>query len=200
MVYLIGCCGGSGSGKTSTCLIIQKRLGQDVLIISIDSFYIGVSSDNPNPEKINFDHPSSFDWPLLRKVLRDIKNGKNEVEIPVYDFATHQRIGSRIINSTGCIIFEGILALYDPTVRNFFDIKIFVETPADIRLIRRIRRDINERNRTLESILEQFEKTVIPSYDQFIEPTKKFADLIIPRGKTNLKAINIIIDQIKKQI
>ena len=193
MSYLIGVTGGTASGKTSTCLIIQKQLGQKVLIISMDNFYL----DNKNNNNINFDHPNSFDWNLLRNTLKYIKAGK-EVEIPEYCFVTHRRIGSIIIKPTECVIFEGILSLYDKEIRDLFDIKIFVDTPADIRLIRRIRRDIEERGRTLDSVLEQCENTVIPSHDQFIEPTKKHADLIIPRGRTNITAINVIITQIKQ--
>ena len=195
MCYLIGVSGGTASGKTSICLIIQKQLNQQVLIISMDSFYLGAS----NMDNTNFDHPNSFDWVLLKTILTSIKRGDQKVEIPNYCFVTHRRIGSTVIYPTGCVIFEGILALYDQEVRDLFDIKIFVDTPSDIRLIRRIKRDISERGRSLESILKQYEDTVIPSHDQFIEPTKKYADLIIPRGRTNLTAINVIIAQIKEQ-
>lgn len=197
MSYLIGVAGGTASGKTSTCVIIQKQLNQHVLIISMDSFYLGV--DKNTTETMNFDHPNSFDWKLLKKTLVNIKEGK-AVEIPIYCFKTHSRIGSETILPTDCVIFEGILSLYDKNIRDLFDIKIFVDTPPDIRLIRRIRRDIKERGRSLDSVLEQCETTVIPSHDQFIEPTKKYADLIIPRGRTNLTAINVLITQIKGNI
>ncbi len=206
MSYLIGISGGSASGKTSTCKIVQKQLGHHVLILSMDSFYLGLGNTTKNNQNTtqnsvttNFDHPSSFDWELLYFVLDHLKRGI-PVEIPIYNFSTHQREGSVITKPEKCIIFEGILSLYDPKIRDLFDIKIFVDTPADIRLIRRIKRDISERNRTLKSILEQYEKTVIPSYDQFIEPTKKYADLIIPRGKTNLTAISVMVNQIKGNI
>ena len=195
MSYLIGISGGTASGKTSTCYLIQKQLSEDVLILSMDSFYYGVPS-NKNADEINFDHPSSFDWDLMVNILSKLKNNIN-VEIPIYNFSTHKRDGFVNVKPKKCIIIEGILTLYDERIRNILDIKIFVDTPSDIRLIRRIKRDIKERNRSLESVLDQCEKTVIPSYDQFIEPTKKYADLIIPRGKTNLTAISVLVNQIK---
>lgn len=198
MCYLIGVAGGTASGKTSTCMIIQKQLGETVLIIPLDSFYLGLK-ENEKSDEINWDHPTRFDWPLLRKTLQNVTEG-NEVEIPIYCFVTHKRIGMKKHRPTSCVIFEGILSLYDEAVRDLLDIKIYVDTPADIRLIRRIRRDIVDRERSLDSVLDQCERTVIPSHDQFIEPTKKYADLIIPRGRTNLTAINVLINQIKEKV
>ena len=202
---MIGVTGGSSSGKTSTCYIIQKQLYSHVTILSMDSFYLGVSDvvhgddTDMDVNDINFDHPSSFDWDLMFQVLLDLKDGK-PTEVPIYNFETHSRDGFTLIKPEKCIILEGILALYDPRVRDLFDMKIFVDTPSDIRLIRRIRRDIAERGRTLESVLDQNEKTVIMAFDQFIEPTKKYADLIVPRGKTNLTAISVMVNQIKESI
>ena len=193
---MIGVTGGTASGKTSTCYIIQKQLGNHIVILSMDSFYLGLSEDT-NPDDIDFDHPSSFDWDKMYYVLSELRN-KRAVEVPIYNFETHQRDGSELIQPEQCIILEGILSLYDPRIRDLFDMKIFVDTPSDVRLIRRIRRDIAERGRTLESILDQCEKTVIKAFDQFIEPTKKYADLIIPRGKTNLTAISVMVNQIKE--
>lgn len=129
-------------------------------------------------------------------MLTQLKQNKS-VEIPVYNFITHQRESYITIVPGNCIIIEGILTLYDPRIRDLLDIKVFVDTPSDIRIIRRIKRDIQERDRTLESVLEQCENTVIPSYDQFIEPTKRYADLIIPRGKSNITAISVMVNQIK---
>ena len=157
----------------------------------MDSFYIEVNNDE-DADKINFDHPSRFDWKLIYEILVSIKKGL-EVNIPIYDFVTHKRTGSYKIKPMNCIIFEGIFALYDSQIRDLLDIKIFVDTPSDIRLIRRIRRDTSERGRNLESVLKQCEETVIPGHDQFVEPTKKFADLIFPRGKSNLQAIDVIM-------
>jgi uridine kinase len=196
MCHLIGISGGSGSGKTSTCKIISEKL-KNVTIISMDSFYLEVQ-ENENPDEIDFDHPSRFDWKLIYTTLSNIKKEKN-IKIPIYDFKTHKRKGYYDFVLTECIIFEGILALYDPHVRNLFDVKIFVDTPADIRLIRRIRRDTEERGRDLTSVLNQCEKTVIPGHDQFVEPTKRYADLILPRGKTNLTAIDIILSFISSK-
>lgn len=197
MVYLIGVSGGTASGKTSTCSIIAKILNHQIQIVSMDSFYLDFADRDPT--QIDFDHPSSFDWPLLTKVLIDLKQ-KKDVDIPNYDFKTHSRTGYTTIQSTDCVIFEGILTFYDETVRNLFDMKIFVDTPADIRMIRRIRRDIQDRGRTLESVLNQCEYTVIPSHDSFIEPTKRYADLILPRGKTNVKAISLLAREIQQYI
>lgn len=194
MVYLIGIAGGTSSGKTSTCSIIQSRLGNNVTIISMDNFYQNDIKDK------NYDHPHSFDTFLIIQILNQIKNGAKGIEIPEYCFVTHQRIGIIKVEIKSCVIFEGILSLYDENIRRLFDIKIFVDTPSDIRLIRRIKRDTQERGRSLESVLDQCENTVIPCHDQFIEPTKKYADLIIPRGRTNITAINIIINSIVQRI
>jgi len=196
MVNLIGVAGGTASGKTSTCEIICENL-KNVIIISMDSFYLELTNDE-DPEKIDFDHPSRFDWKLIYSTLLSIKQGKN-VKIPIYDFVSHQRKGFYEIIPKKCIIFEGILALYDSHIRSLFDVKIFVDTPSDIRLIRRIQRDTNERGRSLESVLYQCEHTVIPGHDQFVEPSKKYADLILPRGKTNLTAISILVSFIKSK-
>jgi uridine kinase len=201
MVYIIGITGGSGSGKTSTCSVIMEQLNtsgvNDIIVISMDSFYLSLP-DDCDPNTINFDHPSSFDWELIFSVFRKLKKGKS-VDIPIYNFETHRRQGFTKVNPSRCVIFEGILSLYDEKIRNLLDIKIYVDTPSDIRLIRRIRRDIEDRGRDLKSVLDQCEKTVIPSHDQFIEPTKKYADLIIPRGKSNTIAISVMVNQIHKQ-
>lgn len=203
MVYLIGVTGGTGSGKTSTCYVIIEELHsmgihEEIVVISMDSFYLGVK-EGQDASAINFDHPSSFDWDLIFSTFAKLKQGKS-VEIPIYNFATHTREGSVTVDPQDCVIFEGILSLYDEKVRSLFDINIFVDTPADIRLIRRIRRDIEERGRTLAGVLTQCESTVIPAHDQFIEPTKKYADLIIPRGKSNSIAISVMVNQIRKKI
>lgn len=192
MVYLIGVAGGTSSGKTSTCDIIREQMKDQVTIISMDSFYLEYLN--------NYDHPNSFDTNLILKTLKDIKSGQKEIEIPNYCFITGKRLNTDIIKIGTCVIFEGILALYDETIRNLFDLKIFVDTPSDIRLIRRIQRDILERNRSLEHILKQYEESVIPSHDQFIEPTKKYADLIIPRGKDNTIAINMLVSTISNRV
>lgn len=204
MVYIIGVTGGSGSGKTSTCRVIIKQLQlqgiikEDISVISMDSFYIGISNESYDG-KINFDHPAMFDWSLIFSTFHKLKNGKS-VEIPIYNFVNHKRDGWVTVEPGKCIIFEGILALYDERVRGLMDIKIFVDTPPDICLIRRIRRDIEERGRTVSSVLDQCELTVIPSREQFIDPTKKYADLIIPRGKSNSIAINVMVNMIHRQM
>jgi len=201
MVYLIGVAGGTSSGKTSTCDIIREQMKDEVTIISMDNFYLenlpnqskNLTELSQSKNQINYDHPNSFDTPLILKTLSNIKSGQSEIEIPNYCFITGKRLNSIIIKINECVIFEGILALYDISIRDLFDLKIFVDTPSDIRLIRRIQRDILERQRSLENILRQYEESVIPSHEQFIEPTKKYADLIIPRGKDNTIAINMLV-------
>jgi uridine kinase len=201
MVYLIGVAGGTSSGKTSTCDIIREQMKDEVTIISMDNFYLenlpnqskNLTELSQSKNQINYDHPNSFDTPLILKTLSNIKSGQSEIEIPNYCFITGKRLNFNVIKINECVIFEGILTLYDEKIRNLFDLKIFVDTPSDIRLIRRIQRDILERQRSLENILRQYEESVIPSHDQFIEPTKKYADLIIPRGKDNTIAINMLV-------
>ena len=198
MVYIIGITGGTASGKTSTCSIISRKLDNKVLILSMDSFYRSVPTC-VDSNTVNFDHPDQFDWDLLYSVILRLKQNKT-ADIPYYNFKTHQQEGWVTILPEKCVIFEGILVLYDKRIRDLLDMKVFVDTPSDIRLVRRIRRDIIERGRTLESVLDQCEKTVIPSYDQFIEPTKRYADLIVPRGKTNITAIAVMVSQIRGQL
>ena len=197
MVYLIAVAGGTSSGKTSTCDIIREQMKDQVTIISMDSFYLeNLPNQSKNLTELNqnnYDHPNSFDTPLILKILNDIKSGQSKIEIPNYCFITGKRLNFNVIKINECVIFEGILALYDIAIRDLFDLKIFVDTPSDIRLIRRIQRDILERQRSLENILRQYEESVIPSHEQFIEPTKKYADLIIPRGKDNTIAINMLV-------
>ena len=200
-VYLVGVAGGTASGKTSTCREIQMKLRADgmtapITIIFMDSFYIK-RQDDEDPNTVNYDHPSRFDFPLLLKVLTILKRG-GTATVPHYDFVTHQRdeAQSIVVRGDGCIIVEGILVLYKEAIRQLFDIKLYVETAPDIRLIRRLRRDIAERGRTMESVLVQCETTVIPAHDQFVEPTKKYADLIVPRGRANTTAIDVMVIQI----
>ncbi len=195
----IGVAGGTGSGKTTVARIIQERLGKDkTTIISMDSYY----KDFPNlsikeRKKINYDHPSAFDMALFKEHLNALKQGKC-VEIPVYSFAEYGRTGETIrVCPTPIIIVEGILLFYDEEIRNLFDIKIFIDADSDVRIIRRIRRDVLKRGRNLRSVTQQYLDTVRPMHIQFVEPTKQFADIIIPRGGKNEIAMDIIIAKIK---
>jgi len=150
---------------------------------------------------INFDHPAAFDWNLIESTLRDLGSGK-AVRVPQYDFTTHSRIiGKGIeIYAVDIILFEGILALYQPELLKYMNIKIFVDTDSDVRLARRILRDTKQRGRDVEGILQQYQKFVKPAFDEYILPTKKYADVIIPRGADNKVAIDLIVQHIKTKL
>jgi len=193
-VIIIGIAGASASGKSLLANTIVNELGSDqVVVISEDSYYKD-HSDIPFDErtKINYDHPNSIDHELLHEHLQILQQG-NSVNIPIYNHSKHlreketRRIGEHVI-----IVLEGILLFVDPKLREMMDIRIFMETALDICLMRRLKRDIKERGRTLESVLSQYEETVRPMYLQFIEPTKRYADLIVPRGGGNRIAIDMI--------
>ncbi len=195
----IGVAGGTGSGKTTVALIIRENLGdQKTAIISMDSYYRdfpGLTLEER--KKINYDHPSVFDVELLEKHLKDLSEGKS-IELPIYSFDRYERTGKfETIHPKPIIIVEGILLFYYDNIRNYFTIKIFVDTDPDVRIIRRIKRDVQERDRTLESVIEQYMNTVRPMHIQFVEPTKQFSDIIIPRGGKNEIAMDIIIAKIK---
>ncbi len=198
MNKIIGIAGGSGSGKTT----IVKKIAEivpDFTFIPQDNYYksakdlIGEEVDNSNITKFNFDHPDAFDNNLIIDHLKKLRNNE-PIQMPQYDFVHHKRLETTItVKPAKLIIFEGILVLSNKAVRNLIDLKIFVDTPDDIRFIRRLRRDINERGRTVESVIEQYISTVRPGFYEFIEPTKRFADIIIPEGGYNAQAINVLV-------
>lgn len=179
MLILIG--GGTGSGKTTLALNIIKDIGKSrALLIHMDNYYKDFSYLEPKKrEKLNFDHPESIDWALLSKQLDSLMNSK-PINMPVYDFKTHTRKGYVVVKPRKIIILEGILALWNEKINKKASVKLFVETPDDIRLIRRLERDIKERGRTLESVIEQWLATVRPMHYQFVEPSRSNADIIIP--------------------
>ncbi len=197
---IIGIAGASGSGKTLVAHnILRNHPGEHVSIIEEDSYYKDLS-DIPMDvrDKKNFDHPDSFDHQFLYDQLNDLVSGK-EVKIPIYDYSIHSRSDEyRLLKTKHIIIVEGILLLNDPKLRTLLDIKIFVDTPADICLLRRVRRDISERGRSLDSVLEQYEATVRPMFLQFIEPSKRYADIILPMGGKNVVAIDLITTKINQ--
>lgn len=197
---IIGISGASASGKSLLANTIVNELGSDqVVVISEDSYY----KDNPHlpfeeREKINYDHPDAFDHWLLHQHLSALQTGQS-VEVPLYNFKTHSREKTtRTIGKHTIIVLEGILLFVDERLRQLMDIRIYMDTPLDICLIRRLMRDILERKRTLESVLEQYEKTVRPMYLQFIEPSKRYADIIVPRGGENRIAIDMIKAKMKE--
>jgi uridine kinase len=191
---IIGISGASASGKSLLANTIVNELGSDqVVIISEDSYYKD-HSDIPFEEraKVNYDHPESFDHGLLFQHLNELQQG-NSVEIPIYNHSQHIREKqTRPIGKHTIIVLEGILLFVEPKLRELMDIRIYMETSLDICLIRRLKRDIKERGRSLDSVLKQYEDTVRPMYMQFIDPSKRYADLIVPRGGGNRIAIDMI--------
>lgn len=191
---LVGIAGGTASGKTSMARLLEMEVGRDhSLLLELDSYYRDLSHlPLPERHKVNFDHPDAFDWELLERHLDDLLN-RRPVEVPVYDYASHNR-GAETIRATPrpVILLEGILVFWHPAIRERMDIKVFVDAPADLRLLRRIRRDTSERQRSLDSVLEQYEHRVAPMHLEFCEPTKAFADLIVPRGARNRVAVDLV--------
>lgn len=195
----IGIAGGTGSGKTTVARNIVKRLALDaVTVIQQDAYYRDLS-DLPAAQRdlLNFDHPDSIEYELFAEHVKRLKGGE-EVDQPVYDFTTHTRTDAITpVLPRDVVIVEGILLFHYPDLREILDIKIFVDTPADIRLLRRIRRDIRDRGRTLESVTEQYVKTVRPMHEEFVEPSKRWADVIIPEGGFNEIAIDMVSSKIR---
>lgn len=203
-MFIIGIAGGTGSGKTTVVKKIQERLpSSQVVILPQDSYYKD-SSDKPLEERLemNFDHPDSIEWELLVKHLGELRGGK-EIQQPIYSYLTCTRATETIsIKPCKVVIVEGILVLTNPELRQLLDLKVFVDADADDRLIRVINRDIVERGRSVNKVMERYELTVKPMHEQFIEPTKRFADIIVPQGGNNHIAIDIltkfILDFLKK--
>ena len=191
---IIGIAGGTGSGKTSLAKGILSEYGEgEVAVIEQDSYYIDVSHILYEDRVVqNYDHPDSIDIELFESHLQGLLNGES-VNVPTYDFSTHVRMDkTTTITPHHVIVVEGILTLHYTQLRDLFAIKIFVDTPADIRFIRRLTRDIHERGRTPDSVNKQYLATVRPMHDQFVEPSKYFADLIIPEGGENKVAVDLI--------
>ena len=201
-MLIIGIAGGTGSGKTTVVDQIVKELpAQEVCIISQDSYYHDTSHLSiEDRRKINFDHPKAIDFDLLVSHLQALRNG-NSFEQPVYSFIEHNRTGETLLTfPRKVIIVEGILILSHPDIREMFDIKIFVHADSDERLIRRLKRDIATRGRDLEEVLHRYQTTLKPMHQQFIEPTKEFADIIIPTNKYNTVAVDVIRTIIHQKI
>jgi uridine kinase len=197
-VCIVGIAGGTASGKTTIVRKIKEKFGDDIVVINHDSYY--KAHDDLSYEdrsRLNYDHPESFDTQLM---IEDVKKLKENipVDIPVYDYTIHNRADATVhITPKRVIILEGILILESKALRDLMDIKVFVDTDADERLMRRIRRDMLERARSIESILSQYRETVKPMHEQFVEPSKKYADIIIPRGGENLTGISILQEHLK---
>ncbi|AWI03908.1 uridine kinase [Clostridium drakei] len=197
---LIGITGGTGSGKSTIAKEIYNKFGEDcIAMIEQDSYYKEQSHLSMEERvKTNYDHPNAFDTLLLIEHLKKLLK-KQAIDKPVYDFESHNRKKETIrIEPREIVIVEGILVLEDEEIRNLLDIKLYVDTDADVRIIRRILRDINERGRTVDSVINQYLNVVRPMHMQFIEPTKRYADIIIPEGGHNKVAIDIIVANIKQ--
>src|SRR4051812_42108287 len=195
---VVGIAGGTGSGKTTVAKTIAAALPTGgVAMIEYDAYYRDRPDLSPEARtQLNYDHPESLEIELLVEHLRALKAGE-AVEVPIYDFKTHRRlVESRPVAASKVVIVEGILVFVDPRVRERLDMKIFVDTDSDIRVFRRIRRDMEQRGRTFESIRDQYYKTVRPMHLQFVEPSKRWADLIIPEGGNNKVALDLIISKL----
>jgi len=195
---LIGIAGGSGSGKTLVARTLVRGMGGRVAVLEQDNYY-NANTNLPIEErvKINYDHPDAFDHDLLLEHVQMLLRGES-VRMPVYNFSSHSRKDDEtlFLEHQKVIILEGILILYFPRLRELMDIKVFVDTDNDLRFIRRLRRDVEERGRSLDSVIRQYETTVRPMHNQFVEPTKRHADLIIPRGGHNTVALDLLSTKI----
>lgn len=199
---IIGISGGTGSGKTTVAnRILESVCAREVVFIQQDSYYRNLKDLPLDFRQVaNFDHPDALDNELLIHHVRKLKNGE-AIDLPIYDFKTHTRLNeTRAVDPKPIVIVEGILIFSEPRLLELMDIKVFVDTPDDIRFIRRLRRDIAERGRTVDSVIEQYTATVRPMHMQFVEPSKRYADVIIPEGGHNLVSIDLLSGKIRERL
>ncbi|XP_054910390.1 uridine-cytidine kinase-like 1 isoform X1 [Poeciliopsis prolifica] len=202
--FVIGLCGGSASGKTTVANKIIEALDVPwVVLLSMDSFYKVLNKDEQElaaKNEYNFDHPDAFDFELLITVLRKLKKGKS-IKVPVYDFTSHSRRKEwKTVYGANVVIFEGILAFANKELLKLLDMKVFVDTDSDIRLIRRLKRDVSQRGRDINGIIKQYNKFVKPAFEQYIEPTVQVADIVVPRGGENFVALDLIVQHVHSQL
>ncbi|XP_048666543.1 uridine-cytidine kinase-like 1 isoform X8 [Marmota marmota marmota] len=202
--FAIGLGGGSASGKTTVARMIIEALDVPwVVLLSMDSFYKVLTQQQQEQaahNDFNFDHPDAFDFDLIISTLKKLKQGRS-VQVPIYDFTTHSRKKDwKTLYGANVIIFEGIMAFADKTLLELLDMRIFVDTDSDIRLVRRLRRDISERGRDIEGVIKQYHKFVKPAFDQYIQPTMRLADIVVPRGSGNTVAIDLIVQHVHSQL
>jgi len=200
-ILVIGIAGGTGSGKTTLMKNITSRFGDVMTVLSHDNYYR--RHDELTYEercKINYDEPAALETDLMAQHLDLLRKGQS-IECPVYDFTRHNRSNETVtVVPKSVIVVEGILIFEDKALRELMDIKIFVDTDADIRLCRRIKRDVNKRGRTLESVLTQYQETVKPMHEKYVEPSKKYADIVVPEGGKNLVALDMIMGRIARHL
>ena len=200
-ILVIGIAGGTGSGKTTLMNNIVETFGDDVTILSHDNYYRRLDHLTMEERtKVNYDEPAALETELMATHLQALRSGF-AVECPVYDFSQHNRSSETIhIVPRKVIIVEGILIFENQALRDLMDIRIFVDTDADVRLCRRIKRDVTKRGRTLESVLEQYQTTVKPMHEKYVEPSKKFANIVVPEGGKNLVALDMIMGRIRRHL
>ena len=200
-ILVIGSAGGSGSGKTTLMKRLVEQFGDDVSVLSHDNYYR--RHDELTYEErclINYDEPASLETDLMSHQLDLLRQGQ-AIDCPVYDYTAHNRSNETIrIEPRKVIIVEGIMIFENEALRNLMDIRIFVDTDADVRLCRRIKRDVNKRGRSLESVLTQYQQTVKPMHEQYVEPSKKYANLVVPEGGKNIVALEMIVERIRRHL
>ena len=200
-ILVIGIAGGSGSGKTTLMKRLVEQFGDDVTVVSHDNYYRRHDElSYEERSQINYDEPAALETDLMAYHLDCLRQGQ-AIDCPVYDYAAHNRSDETIrIEPRKVIIVEGIMIFENEALRNLMDIRIFVDTDADVRLCRRIKRDVNKQGRTLESVLTQYQETVKPMHEQYVEPSKKYANLVVPEGGKNLVALEMITDRIRRHL
>ena len=198
---LIGIAGGTGSGKTTLTRRLVETFGGDVSVVYHDNYYkrlVGMTYEERSA--LNYDHPDSFDTALLVEDLKKLAAGET-IRCPVYDYTIHNRSEETVeVRPTRVVIVEGILIFADPALRDLLDIKIFVDADADVRILRRIRRDVKERGRSLDSVIDQYLTTVKPMHEQFVQPSRRYADIVVLEGGHNLVALDMIVQRVRSHI
>ena len=198
---VIGIAGGTGSGKTTLTQRIKAEFGEDVCVLYHDNYYkrhTGMTYEERS--RLNYDHPDAFDAELFAHDLAALRRGET-IHCPVYDYTIHNRSDQTIeVVPTRVIVVEGILIFADPVLRDLMDIKIFVDTDADVRILRRLIRDVRDRGRTMESVVQQYLTTVKPMHEAFVEPSKKYADIIVPEGGYNQVALDMIVERVRAHV
>lgn len=200
--FIVGIAGGSGSGKSTVARHVAQALrAESVAFIDMDAYYVNFAHLTLDERrKVNWDHPDAFDWPLFVSHLERLAGGES-IDKPVYDFVTHsRRKDTVVVPPASVVVVDGILLFADSRIRELCDVKIFVDADADLRLIRRIRRDTTKRGRPLDEIIDQYLTTVHPMHLEFVEPTKRYADVILPRGGHNEIAVDMIVSNIRRRL